>query len=68
MVSDDETYEERKTRHEPVKDYIGIHDTLDGFDMDKDYTKEYPQENVFRGLEETVQTVESIISCRVCLD
>ena len=27
--------------------------------MDKDYTKEYPQENVLRGLEETVQTVES---------
>ena len=41
------------------EDYIAIHDTLDGFDMDKDYTKEYPQENVFRGLEETVQTVES---------
>ncbi len=35
------------------------HDTLDGFDMDKDYTKDYPQEDVLRGLEETVQTVES---------
>jgi hypothetical protein len=49
----------RKARDEAVKDYIAIHDTLDGFDMDKDYTKEYPQENVLRGLEETVQTVES---------
>ena len=27
--------------------------------MDKDYTKDYPQEDVLRGLEETVQTVES---------
>ncbi len=49
----------RKTRDTSVKDYITIHDTLDGFDMDKDYTKEYPQENVLRGLEETVPTVES---------
>ena len=29
----------RKARDEAVKDYIAIHDTLDGFDMDKDYTK-----------------------------
>ncbi len=36
----------RKDRDETVKDYIVIHDTLDGFDMDKDYTKEYHQENV----------------------
>jgi hypothetical protein len=28
------------------KDYIAKHDTLDGFDMDKDYTKDYPQEDV----------------------
>ena len=49
----------RKARDEAVKDYIAIHDTLDGFDMDKDYTKDYPQEDVLRGLEETVQTVES---------
>ncbi len=27
--------------------------------MDKDYTKDYPQEDGLRGLEETVQTVES---------
>jgi hypothetical protein len=27
--------------------------------MDKDYTQDYPQEDVLRGLEETVQTVES---------
>ena len=26
----------RKARDEAVKDYIAIHDTLDGFDMDKD--------------------------------
>jgi hypothetical protein len=49
-----------------------IHDTLDGFDMDKDYTKDYPQEDVLRGLEETVQTVESTFhgECvwTVCVD
>ena len=48
-----------KARDQAVKDYIAKHDTLDGFDMDKDYTKDYPQEDVLRGLEETVQTVES---------
>jgi hypothetical protein len=48
-----------KARDQVVKDYITKHDTLDGFDMDKDYTKDYPQEDVLRGLEETVQTVES---------
>jgi hypothetical protein len=48
-----------KARDQAVKDYITKHDTLDGFDMDKDYTKDYPQEDVLRGLEETVQTVES---------
>jgi hypothetical protein len=26
--------------------------------MDKDYTKDYPQEDVLRGLEETVQVLE----------
>jgi hypothetical protein len=31
--------EKRKSRDETVKDYIAMHDTLDGFDMDKDYTK-----------------------------
>ena len=48
-----------KARDQALKDYIAKHDTLDGFDMDKDYTKDYPQEDVLRGLEETVQTVES---------
>ena len=48
-----------KARDQAVKDYIAKHDTLDGFDMDKDYTKDYPQEDVLRGLEETVQTVEA---------
>jgi hypothetical protein len=37
-----------KARDEAVKDYIVKHDTLDGFDMDKDYTKDYPQEDVLR--------------------
>jgi hypothetical protein len=49
----------RKARDQTIKKYIAIHDTLDGFDMDKDYTKNYPQEDVLRGLEEAVQTVES---------
>jgi hypothetical protein len=47
-----------KARDQAVKDYIAKHDTLDGFDMDKDYTKDYPQEDVLR-VEETVQTVEA---------
>jgi hypothetical protein len=48
-----------KDRDQTLKDYIVKHDTLNGFDMDKDYTKGYPQEDVLRGLEETVQTLES---------
>jgi hypothetical protein len=31
---------QRKTRDQVIKEYIVIHDTLDGFDMDKDYTKD----------------------------
>ena len=66
----------RKTRDQTIKEYIFIHDNLDGFDMDKDYTKDYPQEDVLRGLEETVQTVESTFHVRcvwtcchyLCLD
>jgi hypothetical protein len=42
----------------PFFDTLAKHDTLDGFDMDKDYTKDYPQEDVLRGLEETVQVLE----------
>ncbi len=49
----------RKYRDQAIKKYIAIHDTLDGFDMDKDYTKDDPQEYVLRGLEEVVQKVES---------
>ena len=46
-----------KARVEGLKDYLLVHDGLEGFDMDKDYTKHYRQEDVFRGLEETVKTV-----------
>ena len=49
----------RKARDQAIKEYILIHGNLDGFDMEKDYTKDYPQEDVLRGLEVTVQTVES---------
>jgi hypothetical protein len=38
----------RKARDQAIKEYITIHDNLDGFDMDKDYTKYYPQEDVLR--------------------
>ncbi len=42
-----------------LKDYLLVHDSLEGFDMDKDYTNHYRQEDVFKGLEETVKSVES---------
>ena len=48
-----------KTRVESLKDYLLVHDSLEGFDMDKDYTNHYRQEDVFRGLEEEVKSVES---------
>ena len=35
--------------------------------MDKDYTKDYHQEDVFRGLEEAVKTVESPFQRRYML-
>ena len=46
-----------KARVEVLKDYLLVHDSLKGFDNDKDYTKHYRQEDVFRGLEEAVKTV-----------
>ena len=33
----------RKVRDQTIREYILIHDNLDGFDMEKYYTKDYPQ-------------------------
>ena len=46
-------------RVEALKDHLLVHNSLEGFDMDKDYTKDYPQEDAFRGFAEAVMTVES---------
>jgi hypothetical protein len=49
-----------KARVEALKDYLLVHDSLEGFDMDKDYTEHYRQQDVFRGLEEAVKTLDGI--------
>ena len=52
--------QERIGRKEVIIENRGACSSTYAFSLtDNDYTKDYPQEDVLRGLEETVQTVES---------
>ena len=42
----DRIREESFVRVQALRDYLLVHDSLEGFDMDKDDTKDYPQEDL----------------------
>ena len=48
-------------RVEALKDHLLVHNSSEGFDMDKDYTKDYPQEDAFRGFTRTSREYRGVL-------